>query len=96
MHEYEDLLFVANDAGHAHREAVGSHRRYGQAQGDAPFEIVLHHKFGVHLETHELDDVLECVGRTVEEAAEAKDRVRSVRRGNNLKTCRIRFLKLHY
>ena len=84
MHEDEDLLLVADDAGLAHREYVGRHGGNGQAQRDVPLEVVLDDELGLHLELHQLDDVLEGVGGTVEQAAESADGVGSVGRGRNL------------
>jgi riboflavin biosynthesis pyrimidine reductase len=61
MHEDENLFLVADDAGLAHREDVGGHGRDSEAEGDVPLEIVLDHQLRLHLELHELNDVLECV-----------------------------------
>ena len=84
MHEDENLLLVADDAGLAHRKHVGRHRRDGEAEGDAPLEVVLDDQLGMNLEAHELNDVLECVGGTVQQATKPEDGVGSVGRGHNL------------
>ena len=84
MHEDENLLLVADDAGLAHGEDVGRHGGNGEAERDVPLEAVLDHQLGLNLELHELDDVLEGVGGTVEEAAEAADGVGPVGRGRHL------------
>jgi len=43
LHEDQDLLLVTDDARLAHREYIGSHGWDGEAEGDCPFELVLHH-----------------------------------------------------
>jgi len=84
VHEDENLLLVADDAGLPHREHVGRHVGNGEAQRDVPLEVVLDDELGLHLELHELDDVLEGVGGTLEQAAEAADGVGPVGRRRNL------------
>ena len=86
MHKDENLLLVANDAGLADGEDVGRHGGNGEAERDVPLEVVLDDQLRLHLELHELDDVLERVGRTVEEAGEAADGVGTVRRRGHLCT----------
>ena len=84
LHENQGLLLVANDAGLPDREGVGSHRGEGQAEGDAPLEVALDHELGVHFKFHELDQVLECVRGTVEQAAKADNGEGPVRSCYNL------------
>ena len=85
LHEDQDLLLVADDAGLAHWEDVGSHRGDGEADGDGPLELVLHHQLGLQLQPHQLDDVLESLLRTVQQSAEPTEEGWSVRWGDNLK-----------
>ena len=84
LEEDEDLLLVSNDAGLAHREDVGSYRRYGQTEGDGPLELVLKDQLWLELQSHQLDDVLQRLLGTVQQPAEPTEEGRSVGRGHNL------------
>ena len=85
LHEDQDLLLVADDPGLAHREDVGSYRRNGEAEGDGPLELVLHHQLWLQLQSHQLDDVLQSLLGTVQQSAEPTEEGWSVRWGDNLK-----------
>jgi len=84
VHEHQDLLLVAVHAGLAHREHVGRDGRDGQAERDAPLELVLDDQLWLNLILHQLDDVLQSVGRGVEQATETVDGVWSIWGSNNL------------
>ena len=85
LHEDQDLLLVADDPRLAHREDVGSYRRNGEAEGDGPLELVLHHQLWLQLQSHQLNDVLQSLLGTVQQPAEPTEEGWSVGRGHNLR-----------